>query len=413
MGVLFNWDLRNGRIRQSLDRGGLNKQSILRFLLFTSFTMNATLSLDKVYGLHGLLRRCGLEMEDPDYNQDTASVYASAVVAYLRTYRDLSILKLASRPHATSPDQTLEMPSWVPAWHLEHSQSAPGGLAGVVSTWARHDTREMTHWSPDPVCYSPGKLQLRGRSRGTVQYVALTTVSSAPGKQLRSRAECLRKISLHIHRTHQRHDSATYTQLLREMYYALANHAFVREPAPSGSSHDEQDLQAFCDLFDMLIYPDCRSSPVWFEELFAQFSAAAAAAAALGDMQPPHGAGTHWLEQEWSLSVVTMPPNFKFNKIDDEQLRRRMVAMTALWGKLLNLEGALGILDSGAIVATPAWAQPGDEVFLFPGADCPYVLRRVADGNVFRLVGPTSMYRDRDFTKWEFDQAEMVDVALI
>lgn len=98
-GVLFNWQLRRGTSRQfytpragSLGPAGsssdlhLDKQGILRFLLYTSFTLDATLPVDKVYGLHGLLTLCGLQMDDPDYHLDTASVYEAMVLAYLRTY---------------------------------------------------------------------------------------------------------------------------------------------------------------------------------------------------------------------------------------------------------------------------------------------------------------------------------------
>lgn len=375
---------------------------ILAYLLYISLGMEATEASDQIYGLHALLTNGGLDMPDPDYTRDTVSVYESTVRAWLKSCRDLTILRLAARPHFSGPIASgIEVPSWVPPWHLKPSENM--SVHHIDPGFGFEDLKG-TCWTP-PLTYSPRKLQLRGRSSGIAQYVRpmkTLTRGHHENERLQYTAN-LRQVVQRLYRTQRQTDEVKLRSVLCELYYALANKPFIANPTEPQSSN-YQGEQTFCDMVDVLEYPECRRLPLWYAEYIEAC------------IQSPNLITRHSLfHQDGSLSFDLMDTYFwqlRKIKIGNKVLWNRLQRVYKQWRWGLKNDGTLSFLDNGAIASTPLWTQPGDELFLFPGADCPFVLRKAND-NEYRLVGPAYMYRCRDYTKWEFDEAEMVDVTLI
>lgn len=379
----------------NLDGTQLEKTRILRILLFNSFELETKRPSDKVYGLHAVLNRCGLQLEDPDYNKDTASVYESTVLAWIMSHGDLGILTLAARSPTAAPN----LPSWVPAWHLGAPDTTEFNRSATSWFGSADTPYHMAHRNPN-MSLGAGKLQLRGRWRGVSQYVAPLAVAAKGRSKWQDHMEAWKDASRHLHHSYRPENGTEYQDMLCEMYYALMDDASLEvglglhraQPQVSANL-----LQPFCDLFDLLIYPERRDTPVWFAALAAQWCSP--------------GPGQYCREEDLGVAVTTKNES-DWDDIDDEQLRNRLQKVSCMRLTTSSLhDGTLSVLDDGAIAATPRWSQPGDEVFLFPGAFIPYALRR--DGDFHRLVGPAYVYRERDYTKWEFDEAEMVNITLI
>ncbi|KAG6357415.1 hypothetical protein INS49_013292 [Diaporthe citri] len=77
---------------------------------------------------------------------------------------------------------------------------------------------------------------------------------------------------------------------------------------------------------------------------------------------------------------------------------------------------SLCILDKDNMIAvTDYWCQEGDEVFVFPGTDSPFVLRKQSDGDCYRLVGPAVVDRlfRVGYQDWRSEGDDLQDIVLI
>lgn len=78
----------------------------------------------------------------------------------------------------------------------------------------------------------------------------------------------------------------------------------------------------------------------------------------------------------------------------------------------------LCMLDNhNTIAVTDYWCHAGDEVFVFPGTDSPFVLRKQPDGECYRLVGPALALVSRllrvGYQDWRSEGHDLQDILLI
>lgn len=61
------------------------------------------------------------------------------------------------------------------------------------------------------------------------------------------------------------------------------------------------------------------------------------------------------------------------------------------------------------------WCREGNEIFVFPGADTPFLVRREPEGDCYRLVGPVVVDRRRviGYQKWRTEGDELREITLI
>lgn len=75
---------------------------------------------DKVFGLYGIVPKKNQDRDalKPDYTLNTAEVYNNVAVYFLRKYRNLDILSIATHPPKGFPIMSFYrlLPSWVPDW---------------------------------------------------------------------------------------------------------------------------------------------------------------------------------------------------------------------------------------------------------------------------------------------------------
>jgi hypothetical protein len=87
-------------------------------LLAKAYTMEATIPVDRIYSLHGVLRRLGLPLSPPDYDRPVEEVFTEAARLGIEHDQSLEILNfvngLEDRPG---------WPSWAPTWHVRQPSS--------------------------------------------------------------------------------------------------------------------------------------------------------------------------------------------------------------------------------------------------------------------------------------------------
>lgn len=98
----------------------LNSDISVLNLLYTFGDWAASDPRDKVFGFYGIVQEENIDrvVLKPDYKKNAGEVYTEIAVYFLRKYRNLSILSMASQPAEGLVDvSTLHLlPSWVPDW---------------------------------------------------------------------------------------------------------------------------------------------------------------------------------------------------------------------------------------------------------------------------------------------------------
>lgn len=96
------------------------------------------------------------------------------------------------------------------------------------------------------------------------------------------------------------------------------------------------------------------------------------------------------------------------------KLARHIRSAQSRLGLMINY--SLCILNHDNMIAvTDYLCQEGDEVFVFPGTDSPFVLRRVPHEYCYRLVGPVLVDRlfRVGYQDWRSGGADLQDIVLI
>lgn len=371
-----------------------------RVLFCIAFDLEATFPLDKIYGLYSALKMCGIPLADPDYTKTPSMVFEDVVWAWIKSQNNLVILQLAARPSGFATD----CPSWVPPWHLplDHmpylrSRQAPGmelryeGFPTPDNTpcnafFGQRAPIENSHWKSfiqqmapmskvlDPG-HKTGTLRLRGWYAGKLEYSRAYWDATRARNKEEVRA-IRRDWCLHVYK----HDSSRGDEsgaAMIEMANTLNYFSGV-----FGVSR-----ASFSTWFDIMIYPERRAGVTWTSDMAKQASLRdrdfASMVTRLGCSTKNASAFSALLDFERWEGMATYPRH------------------------------AFCMLDNGIMGWADHWSEPGDEVFLVPGAPSPFVLRRAGGGGSHRLVGAAHICRYEYPDKWSIDETELVDVTLI
>ena len=402
-------------------------------LFHTAFMLQAKSPVDKIYGLYGLLTvYCNIPLPAPDYTKTAADVYEETVWAWISDRNDLSILKLATRS-----DYIHELPSWVPAWHREHPNfinkktSHPfmelnperymafsyGHFAWAYK--ARDDMRlasweEAQKFGPIATLMSPGKLRiLRARYVGMVSHAIGI---DEPGNYF----ETINYYHLHLRWCRLIHDVFSHSTpkfkgALHEMFRSLQLPG-IYEHTNMDAQSAEEEAEMFRSWFDFMLYVDRALPPP-----------TSTSSSIYDGRMPPRSAITggkggglyyYMIKGRGEENAEAVLKEY----YDGDVKGREGIANLARNVRKVHLDlirvrnHALCILDNDNMIAVANyWCREGDEVFVFPGTDCPFILRREPDGDSYRLVGPAlvdRLYRT-GYQNWRTEGDDLQVVTLV
>lgn len=408
---------------------GLQRQNenIAKALLDGAFELQATQPIDKIYGLYSILTAyCNLPLAAPDYTKTAEEVFEDTVWAYIHTWRDLGVLKLATRPESMRNN----LPSWVPAWHKQHPNFArnvryPQYSHGTHFNWEYSDAEVTSHFgrplaqsggTNDRVAVasllSPGKLCVLGaRSVGRV------TRTVRPGEYTDIRSLRLEQAIQHLDWCRLLHsisfDSTTgRDEAIHEMFRS------VQLPGPRNLEHrKDQEEDIYREEFESFRH--------WFN-----FVSHLAETSQLSNSQPPevndadHDQATLQLYHDVLAASTTEDAADVLesgydgdSKGSRESLETFARHISFTITKLTPMGSfSLCLLDNDNMLAvTDFWCQEGDEIFVFPGAENPFVLRRQAHEDSYHLVSPALVDRlfRKGYEKWRLEGSDLQDIILI
>jgi hypothetical protein len=123
-------DARAG-IRQVMKRGDVEKRKASWWLppmwepanfLCTMTASASSHPSDKIFGIHGVMKKLGVSLPEPDYNMETGEVYWKACSSLMTQTSSLQPLMLVNGLHWNS-----NFPSWVPDFNQTHRRTVATG----------------------------------------------------------------------------------------------------------------------------------------------------------------------------------------------------------------------------------------------------------------------------------------------
>lgn len=383
--------------------------------------------LDKIYGLYSILTSyCDVSLSAPDYDETTEEVYEETASSWINSRGDMDILKLAGRP-----DLDHKLPSWVPAWDQAHPRAIrnPGESPETPLFWgSRHfkwNHRFKVNRSTPETSSGPWK-------DGEDTFAVASVIS--PGKLYVFQARVAGRVSQAVG-PNRSHGYEWYWNSADGLYVHFEWCAFIRDVFSHDHIYSEEALR---ETFRSLLMPGIHKFGPRFpgdtEELFESFRAWLGLITYLQDAfeSPDSICSGETDADQWDLVV-----RFYFNvcraneKGAVEQLQnghrgefheRESLIKLARHIKFIAdylvymRNHRLCILDNDNMIAvTDFWCQEGNDIFVFPGTDCPFVLRRAPDGECYRLVGPALVDRlwRVGYQKWRSEGDDLQEIVLI
>lgn len=400
------------------------------FLLEVAFLLESKRPMDKIYGLYTILTvYCGLPLSAPDYDKTAEEVYEETAWSWINSRGDLGILKLAGRPNLDH-----KLPSWVPAWHQAHPRAIRNtGVSPEMHTFFRRghfnwdygfkvnrSASEISSRLPTPgkdtstvaSLISPGKLCVfQARFAGRVSQA----VGPDRSKEFAWYRDSVEALYVHLEwcgliRDVFFHD---YTQseevhALRELFRSLLEPG-LHQWKPELGEKGEQSFESFRAWFDFILYlQDATELPdsVVSGETDADPRDLA--------VRLYHNVRSTAQEDE---AVEHLEAGYRGEAQERETLSKLARYITSTAEKLaFTRSHRLCILDNDNMIAvTDFWCKEGDEIFVFPGTDSPFVLRKEPNRERYRLVGPALVDRlfRIGYQEWRSEGDDLQDIVLI
>lgn len=394
-------------------------------LLFqAAFWLESSTPVDKIYGLYALLSMCLCSpLPELDYHKSAQNVYEEIVWVWVDSRSDLSILKLAARPDSTDD---LHLPTWIPAWHQKHPRFNKEGSRQNYDevqlsydspfTWLYTRQNELhtatridvENFGPIARRMQPGEIQiLRARYVGRVSHKSWTgNDAGCPSG--------IAKMSIQIAWCWLVNDTMSRNgrqEIISELFRTI----FV----PGNMSHASAITGASIESFDMF--------REWFDF-----------AVSLKDQRLPPISNLDKTDKDTGVDVVQCLNAARlvesivsatdqeaaiailrpYNEGDREALVTllRCIHEVSHVSDLMH-DRALCILDHDSMLAiADTWCREGDEIFVFPGTDTPFVVRGELEGDCsYRFVGPATIDRLRvvGYQNWRAEGDDLRDILLL
>lgn len=439
IGAFSKWMMRVLESQDSVDGNVFEDQlqhardAVAQTLFVTAFWFDTKRPVDKIYGLYTFLDLCfPFSLPEVDYNKDASEVYEDVIWAWVHSRSDLSILKLAGRPDSVDE---LHVPSWVPAWHKNHPcfVNAEGPSPEVLQmnfqrlfldmpfSWVytgRTEMRvaardEVQNFGPIARRMSTGKLQvLRARYAGRVAY---TFGPFDPDRSFHPIPVVCHLIywCWVVHGISSPDNlEAAISELFGLIYIPGV------QPYDLFSSESTKDqLGAFRTWFNFMVY--CKN-----HELRPPASTNSASNYCAVGPDPHEVVNTLqqvsklmldvWLASNEETAVAALRARYPDGREDLTEISKQIRKLVGTLSMVRN--HSLCILDHDRILAfANYWCHKNDEIFVFPGADTPFLVRRDVDRGCYRLVGPVLVERLRiiGYQKWRTQGDDLRDITLM
>lgn len=400
-----------------------------RRLLVAAFWLDTGRPIDRIYGLYAILAPCfGYQLPDVDYNKTAEEVFEDTTWVWMGTRLDLSILKLAGRPD--SLDQ-LRVPSWVPAWHQTHPNFDPS-TEPLSDQLLRRLSLDITE-SPLAWAYSR-ETDWYKAARTEVREIGPVVSRVTPGELRIHRARYVGSV---IQSFWERDSEITPDRNIRGLWQVTWCWFVHCMTSPDDREAMISELCRSVYVPGVLKSRDC--SFVTTEEQFEDFRTWFNFTLYLIDRRlliP--GRYGHTIDDEIDPASLMSADRFLGALLrSDEEAALSMIKTCVSgdevhWGDLVLLDKRINrvsvlllmttrdhnlrVFDNGKMLGVSNyWSRKGDEAFVFPGSDTPFLLRREPEGEAYRLVCPVSVDRLRvvGYQKWRAEGEDLRDVLLV
>lgn len=398
-------------------------------LLVAAFWLDTERPIDRIYGLYAVLPVCfGYRLPDVDYNKTEEEVFEEVTWTWTATRGDLSILKLAGRPDSVDE---LHVPSWLPAWHQTHPnfnnsteplydkilrqlglQAVESPLAWAYSRetdWYEAACTEVREIGPILSQVTPGQLRVhRARYVGRV----INTTGSRDSETSPDRnIDGLQQVAWcwFVHRMASPDDrEATISELCRSVY--VPGVLSIRYSTLSTTGEELEDFRAWFNFILYLVHPrlliQSRYAPAIDDENDT------------ASLMVAHRTITALMVSDDERALAMIQPLVQGDGAiwGDPAVLLRRISQVSVMVLMTTRDHNLCVFDNGKMLGVSSyWAREGDEAFVFPESDTPFLLRREPEGETYRLVCAVSVDRLRvvGYQRWRAEGEELRDVLLV
>jgi hypothetical protein len=305
--------------------------------------LQATDARDRVYAILGssLARNeDGSLLVEPDYTRSVEEVYLDLAYALLRHSREAAFV-FGAVDHSDAAYILAKegWPSWAPRWD-QHAWTAPLAL--------------QYHW------YYAGGLDLTFKAE------------ILPCNFIASHGVIFDRLSW-VSETLSRGDFSVHPLRWSEKYRDSGKHPIEHlwETVMRECQHSVRDIENVFVVTLMREYPTYSNVPT--------------------DGDHMSRIGTNF-RAYYDAFKNTMATSLRSNVYETGDID----ALTC-WAQLAHSIGycrnrRLARTDTGRLVLTPRFAEPGDICCVFPGASVPYILRKASEDGIYHLVGDSYIY---------------------
>ena len=311
-------------------------------MLLRSRRLEATDPRDKIFAFHGLLKKLGANLPDPDYSIPAEQVYLKAAAAVINHDGHLRILA------SITGERLLEgLPSWVPDWSDSHP------ITEIVS-WADYEKSQYAKLN-FRLCSDSHLLSLWGVEVDQVAEHSVVFQAPSVGEQPRNQLSEIETIqewlSMFKRRRLQIDPVEFFLDLIQEPWKRL--HPQTKKSTKNILKYWIEGLESF--KFRRSKYKEAIPTLAQCEDLKDAIIACAKKSDRFGIF----------------ISDVIRP----FQEFLQTLLDRKVMFKTA--------SGCLGIASRAL--------QDGDRIALFRGVNVPMIIRRI-DSKICKFVAPAYIY---------------------
>ena len=339
--------------------------------------LESTIPHDKIFGLHAISTRFGLDLPKPDYSKAAAEVYEDNTRAITQQTTSLSILSLCVREACA----TEHLPSWVPDWAMKAAaeQYLYGNAFALVRGHKATGYYCVGHNEPS----TRGRLNLRGLIIGKVSFLA---VSSTIGSlEDHSQTPKFKDFSRSCQSWCQRVALFDTYCTGCPTYEAAKRTMLVDRHAPDSKEKRREYDPDFPKCFDLFLYPNCRlHDPEIIKVNLAEHAKL--------------DSNAH------DLSVVLISYMI--------YIMHSVKGFTVVGSLVKWANYALMVLDTGYFARGAYVCKEGDAVALLAGYDSPAALRPDGHGN-YKFVAPLYVDGVMYGEAWPENEETLEDIVLV
>ncbi|KAJ2988266.1 hypothetical protein NUW58_g4070 [Xylaria curta] len=360
--------------------------------------LNSTIPQDKIFGIHGIFARAGLNLPLPDSSKTVVEVFEAATRAIIQQTGSLDVITLCARK-----DRVTEgLPSWVPDWSIKSPLKDMVALGGYdFQADAQYKATENTIAVASPAI-DVGKLNCRGVIVGKVEFLAVSStigvreahadpsVNQLPFQHF---VEACVKWCQHVASSPTYPTYCTGCPTIEAVKRTLL--LGYGGGVPDEVVNPKYWYRAFPMWFDLMLYPNCKINKPEVVDTFRDI--------VMIYMQRQN----RNLDPDFGRDINPGVAAMSYVAIDNYLEAKNKHDSLWRWANY-----ALMVLDTGHFARGLYVCQEGDVVALLANCDCPVALRPDGNGN-YRFVAPLYVDGIMDGEAWPEDEAELKEIILV